>query len=199
MNLPSNSILGRLAEYDAIVRQYVRGLSLSYAVASGFEIEDLVQLTFERAWQNRAAFRGTSEGEFCRWLFAITRSVVVDLLRRQNAESRRFSLVEFHAANANDASSQFFDIVDSGCESPSANIQLRERIDRLFSALESLSLEQRFVVTARFLTGLSLDSITEQLNVSHPKNEPRSPKAVASLLERGLRNLHKFLSDGTVT
>jgi RNA polymerase sigma factor (sigma-70 family) len=174
-----------------LIAHFIRAIDWTNGVPANGETDDIVQDVLQRAVRHRTAFIGTSEGEYCNWLFAIAQSVMLDRARRRGAAKRSATIVSIPNIVDSGGNVCELEFADSACSTPSVKIQRREQIENLFRALELLPDDQRLVVTGRYLSGLTLQEITDDLNERNPHRAPRTTKATASLLERGLRRLHK--------
>jgi RNA polymerase sigma-70 factor (ECF subfamily) len=110
-------------------------------------------------------------GDFSAWLFAIARNVVVNHYRRAARQSRE----QPFEAYSNSALPHF-----DGALPPDI-LEMLERVDVVRAALLALSDDQRDVLNRKYLCGLSVNQIAQQMN--------RSPKAVESLLTRSRQKL----------
>lgn len=85
--------------YDQCYRS-VRAYLRHYARPG--DVEDLMQETWLRAWENRAQYRG--DMMFSAWVQAIARNAMLDQVRKRNASKRCAEEVEFeefrHASGA---------------------------------------------------------------------------------------------------
>lgn len=164
-----------------------------WQIPASIEADDVVQQAMTKAWESRETFLGTSRGELFSWLFTILNRVVIDILRHGSAEKRMFwkarSLDEF----LNDSLSRFEQFLEMSLTSPSEVAQKRELIGQAYSALELLPKDQRAAVIGRYLCGLSLSELTQRFQDDSKDTEPRTEKAVARLVERGLTKLRDLL------
>jgi len=117
-----------------------------FAASNGaeFDVEEVVQDTFVRAFGALDSFRG--ESSLRTWLFTIERRLLLD---RRRAERRRASEVELRA-----------DDRASG-DDPLQSVLARESRDRLRVAVGRLSPTQREVFVLRIGEGLSYKEIAE--------------------------------------
>jgi RNA polymerase sigma-70 factor (ECF subfamily) len=108
------------------------------------EIDEVVQDTFVRAFNAIDSFRGDSS--FRTWLFTIARRLLLDR-RRSEQRNRTVSDVEERDAVTR------FDALDT--------MVADESLERVRSAVDSLSPKQREVFTLRVEQGLSYKEIAE--------------------------------------
>jgi RNA polymerase sigma factor (sigma-70 family) len=149
--------------FDRLYTEHAAGLLgfLTYRTGDRALAEDIVADTFERVLTARSGWRGRS-GEKT-WLYAIALNRLRDLGRRQGAESRALERV---AASGGAAPDEFAAISDR---------------DLLARGLQTLSEEEREVVSLRFGADLTLAEIAELLKERQTTIEGR--------LYRGLRRL----------
>ena len=81
--------LGSLLELYRGYLTLLARLQLGRRLQGKADAADLVQETFLEAHQNWGRFRGTSEGEFLRWLRRILAAQIADLMRRFLGTRRR--------------------------------------------------------------------------------------------------------------
>jgi RNA polymerase sigma-70 factor (ECF subfamily) len=157
------------------------------------EANDVVQIAFTRAWEERRTFQGQSPGELCAWLLTILDHVTVDAVRRITAQKRDFyrvrSLEDFLA----DSTNRFEGFLEASLTSPSAVAQKNELAHLAYAAIELLPGDQRMAIVWRYLAGLSITELTDKLNAGRPQAEHRTEKAVTRLIERGLSKLRDLL------
>ena len=138
-----------------------------FAVSQGarYDIDELVQDTFVRAFNSIDGFRG--ESSFRTWLLTIERRLLLD---RRRSEKRRPDKVEIQEA---DAATQF-DALDG--------MVADEARRRLTEAVTKLSPTQREVFTLRVAEGMSYKDIADAVGTTegaarvHYHNAMRSVK-----------------------
>lgn len=164
-----------------------------WQIPSTIEADDVVQRALTKAWENRESFAGKSRGQLFSWLFTILNRVTIDVLRECSAERRMFwkakSLDEF----LDDSVSRFEQFLEMSVTSPSEVAQRNDLIGHAYSALELLPSDQRAAVIGRYLCGMSLSELVQRFQDGSPTAEPRTEKAVARLVERGLTKLRDLL------
>ena len=143
-----------------------------FAVSCGarYDIDELVQDTFVRAFNSIDGFRG--ESSFRTWLLTIERRLLLD---RRRAEKRRPDKVEIQEA---DASTQF-DALD-GMVADEARKRLTEAVTRL-------SPTQRQVFTLRVAEGLSYKEIADAVGTTEG--------AARVHYHNAMRTVKEFLDD----
>jgi RNA polymerase sigma-70 factor (ECF subfamily) len=149
---------------------------------------DVVQETLLQAHQTSDQFRGQTAGEQIAWL----RRILVRKLARASRDHRRDKRNldrEQSLERALEQSSQRLELFLAADESsPSERAERNEQLARLADALASLAEDQREAVELHYLRGWSLADVAVHLE--------RSPKAVGSLLHRGIVKLHERLRPG---
>jgi RNA polymerase sigma-70 factor (ECF subfamily) len=194
--LPSSDLVYRAQKGDReafdVLAERHRGRLLSLArlrlgtVLGGLvEAEDIVQMTFLRAFESIGGFEWQSPGCFYRWLAGICRHVVQDLARRylqteKRGPTREVSL-ETLVGGVDGDGATLKDILQDTGTSPSDAMRRNERFDRLRNALGKLSNDHREVILLARLEGLPIKEIAARMG--------RSPDAVSMLLLRALREL----------
>lgn len=171
---------GRLLER---FRGYLRVLALrqlDMRVQRRMDASDLVQQTFLSAHRNFSHFAGSTEESLVAWLRKIHARNVQDVLRDHlGAEKRSVNREEYEGESPHAELLQ-----QTSTIRPSQRVLLNEEAARLAEFLEQLPDAQREVIRLRYLEGLALNEIAEQMD--------RSREAIAGLLKRGLRRLRKL-------
>lgn len=145
---------------------------------------DLVQQSLIDAYQDLAAFRGSTEPQWRAWLKQILVNNAYDVARRLNAAKRRQG-AEQRIDPAADSQVAGLD-VPADEASPSRVAVQQEDHDRLIGAIAQLSPEHQQVIILRNLDRLPFDEIAEQMGRTRP--------AVQMLWTRALRKLEALLN-----
>jgi RNA polymerase sigma-70 factor (ECF subfamily) len=127
------------------------------------DAEDITSEVFTRLPRALSHYR-TSATPFAAWLLRVARNAALDHLRAQ----RSVPLAEVHATGE------------------TAELQARERLEALRTALAALPEDQRMVILLRFIAGFTPDEVAERLG--------RSVDAVHALQHRARRRLVKELT-----
>lgn len=149
------------------------------------DASDVIQQTCLSAVAKIELFNGHTEAEFVAWLRRIhecnLQNVVRDnVIRQKRAISREASINDSrHAGLINE-----LPILQS---SPSQRVLQDERAVLLVRTLERLSEEQRDAIRLRYLEGLPVAKIAEEMN--------RSVHSIAGLIRRGLKSLRAELGN----
>jgi len=173
--------LGRLLEL------YRRYLSLLARVQIGRHLQgkvdasDVVQETFLDAHRYFAAFRGTTEAEFTRWLRQILAAKLADLLRRYLGTKGRDVRLEREVADELDRSSAGLGGLAAPHSSPSQQASAREQAVQLADALARLNDDYREVLVLRHLEGHSFPEVSQRMGRSIDSVQKLWLRALAKL------------------
>src|SRR5579871_3846830 len=148
---------------------------------------DVVQQTLLEAYQARDQFRGKSEAELVAWLQRILAHNLADVVRRYSTAARDVALENSLEASLAESASRLDVWLADERSSPSQHVLRQEQLGRLYEALMKLPEDQRIVVEAKHLQGLSANEISEKMG--------KSVTAVGGLLRRGIRRLRELLQD----
>lgn len=138
---------------------------------------DLTAETFARALENRARFRGDSEGEAAGWVWGIARNVLGEFFKRGRVERRALHRL--------------------GLEPPALTDEEIERIEQLAgvdelrlavaTALADLAVDQRDALRLRVVDELEYPAVARRLGISEATARAR--------VSRGLRRLAGALEE----
>jgi RNA polymerase sigma-70 factor (ECF subfamily) len=146
------------------------------------DAEDLVQETFLRACKQLDKFDGRAS--FATWLYRIASNCSVDLLRsRQSRERRMVNLTPFsqESESAGDPLERFA----AGSPSPERLSMSSEFTRLLTPAMRQLSEKERAAFVLRHYEGLSIEQISEALNIR--------PSAAKHSIFRAVQKLRRVL------
>ncbi len=154
--------------YDQYIDRIYR--FVYYRVSDGPLAEDLTSRIFLKAWENLPSYRdrGLSFGT---WLFSIARNSVIDHYRTAKTEQAledAGALMDFSA-------------------DPEEVLTEALRAERLASALQTLTDEQREVLVLKFIEGYSTEEVAELME--------KKPGAIRALQMRGLQALERVLGE----
>jgi len=180
--------LGQLLE---VYRNYLALLArvqIGRRLQGKVEAADLVQETFLAAHRDFARFRGTTEGEFVRWLQKILAGNLADLVRHYYGARRRDVRLERQLSDELYRSSRILarSLVARG-SSPSQLAARRELAVRLADAIQTLPADYGEVIILHHLQELSFPEIARHMG--------RSLDSVKKLWVRGLARLRRSLGD----
>lgn len=182
----------RLGDRDAVgelldgYRPWLRVLAqrqISRRLEKRLDASDVIQQTCLSAVAKIDLFNGNTEAEFVAWLRRIhecnLQNVVRDnVIRQKRAVSREASMNDSRTAGLLNE----LPILQS---SPSQRVLQDERAVMLVRTLERLPEEQREAIRLRYLEGLPVAGIAEEMD--------RSVHSVAGLIRRGLERLRTDL------
>lgn len=150
---------------------------LGRSLQAHVESEDILQITFMRAFEHVTEFRGTSRRSLRAWLARIARNAIrdqVDYLKRERRDMCRTLPLD--------------GLVDALCaadRSPISRLICEEEVHCLAQAMASLHDRQRLVILLREQEDLSFVEIGERLG--------KSPDACRMLLARAMVALTRKL------
>jgi len=163
--------------FAVIVDRYSRLIyNVAYRCASCREdAADIAQETFLKAWRSISSFRG--ECALSTWLCRITLNCACDHAR---GAKRHFALSL--TVSDGEEGSTVLDIADTNpTVMPEEELTRREEIEAVRLAIDSLSDEQRIIVTMRDITGLSYAEIAETLGLEMGTVKSRLNRARAAI------------------
>jgi RNA polymerase sigma-70 factor (ECF subfamily) len=173
-----------LEQYREYLRLLAR-LQLDPRLRGQFDPSDIVQETLLKAHEHLAQFRGRTDDELRAWLRAILARTLIDSVRRfgRQGGDRARSL----EADLEQSSAKLEALLASDQSSPSQGAARAERLVELAEALGRLPADQRTAVELRYLSGLSVPAVAEQMG--------RSTVSVTGLLYRGMKALRDVMSE----
>ncbi len=139
---------------------------------------DISQEAYLRAWRSLGAFGEHST--FCSWMYAITRNVCVDFLKKRQSSST--VPLTYGSSDGDEAELQ---ISDSEEELPEKQYEKKERRTLVREAIQSLPENQREVLVLYDIEGYSYADISRMLDIEEG--------TVKSRLWRARENLRKIL------
>lgn len=140
--------------------------------------EDITQETFIKIWKNLDRF--DLEKNFKTWVFAIAKNTAYDYLKKKKALP--FSSFE------NDEGENPIEAIDDENLLPDALLEKKEIAIMLTRALAHVSLNNRAILTLKYLEEFSLEEIAEILNEPYNTIKSRHGRALKSLKEAILKN-----------
>lgn len=150
-----------------------------------FEASDVVQDTLLEAIKSRERYRGTTDGELAEWLRKILAHNLIDAARALDRQKRKADLERSLEATLIGTSRRLLDVLSDGKTSPSWQAIGSQESLRLWEALRMIPEHQRRAVELMHLQGFSLKETSGEME--------KTTGAVASLLNRGLKNLRHLL------
>jgi RNA polymerase sigma-70 factor (ECF subfamily) len=168
-------------------REYLRllaGLHLHPRLRGQLDPSDIVQQTLLKAHEKHDQFRGSTDLELRGWLRAILARSLVDAARGHRR--RRDDAIRSLETALDESSARLEALVASEQSSPSQKAMRAEQLVELAASLRRLPDDQRTALELRYLRGLSVAAVAEQMG--------RAPVSVTGLLYRGTRALRELMS-----
>jgi RNA polymerase sigma-70 factor (ECF subfamily) len=169
-------------------RNYLRilaRLQLVPGLRGKLDPSDLVQQTLLKAHQALGQFRGRSAGERAAWLRQILARTLANAARDHGRDRRDVTLERSLERSLEQSSARLEAWLVAEQSSPSQKAERNEQALLLVQALGTLPEAQREALLLKHCQGWTLAEIGRHLD--------RSPTAVASLLQRGLKQLREHL------
>jgi RNA polymerase sigma-70 factor, ECF subfamily len=169
-------------------RDYLRVLArlqLSPALRGKLDPSDVVQLTLLKAHQAIGQFRGRTAAELAAWLRQILARTLANAARDQGRGRRDMARERSLERALEESSARLGAWLVAEQSSPSQRAVRDEQALVVVRALAGLPEAQREALLLKHCQGWSLAEIGRHLD--------RSPTAVASLLQRGLKQLREHL------
>lgn len=171
-----------IERYLPELRAFVR-LQAGPLIRARESTSDLVQSVCREVLQHEERFQHGSEGAFKQWLFTTA--------KRKIFNRREYYLAEKRDVLRNLPADRDGESALLACyktfSTPSARADAREQLERVESAFEQLTEDQREVILLAHVTGLSRAEIGEQMG--------KSEGSVRVLLHRALARLSGLLGD----
>jgi RNA polymerase sigma-70 factor (ECF subfamily) len=169
-------------------REYLRllaRLQLDPRLRGQLDPSDIAQQTLLKAHERFDQFRGQSDEELRAWLRAILARTLVDAVRKFGRQKgdRAQSL----EAALEQSSARLEVFLASEESSPHDKALRAERLLGLAEALGRLPEDQRTAVELRYLSGLAVPDVAQQMG--------RSTVSVTGLLYRGMKALRDLMAD----
>jgi RNA polymerase sigma-70 factor, ECF subfamily len=185
-SVPTNPEASRsLEDYRDYLRLLAR-IQFPHQLRGQFDPSDIVQQTLLKAHEKHDQFRGDTDQELRAWLRTILARTLADVSRVNRR--RRADAVRSIEAALDQSSARLEAFLVSEQSNPSEKAMRAEEILGLASALRRLPDDQRTALELRYLHGLSVAAVAEEMG--------RGPESVTGLLYRGTRTLRELM-DGT--
>ena len=186
MRRPPHDAIQPIEDYRDYLLLLIR-LQLGSRLSAKVDASDVVQQAILNAHENRAQFRGTTEGEWLAWLRAILANALAAAARRFDTQARDRSRERSLEIELEQSSSRLESFLVSDQTSPSERAVQGEELLRLAHAIARLPEDQRRVVELHYLKGLAVADVATQIGRTRP--------AAVGLLFRGLKRLRELLKD----
>jgi RNA polymerase sigma-70 factor, ECF subfamily len=181
---------GSREAFDLIAARFREPLQLKIRSVLGpllrgkVEVEDLLQVTLLEAYQAIGQFRGPKDSSFRSWLLTIAQHVVQEQGRRLQAkkaiQAHEVPFAKQVGTDGREWGGRGEALADSG-PSPSEMLRGKERLERIKSAIRSLSRDHRRVLIFLFIDRLPVREVARRIE--------RTPKATSLLVRRALNAL----------
>lgn len=145
------------------------------------DAEDLAQEVFLEIYQSVGSFRGHSQ--LSTWIYRIAVTKSLDFIRKKNRK-KRLGQVKRLLGFEDQPTEAVFEA--SGEPGPQEMLEVKERRDLLYKAIETLPDSQKVAVLLHKMQQLNAAEVAEIMGIT--------PVAVESLLHRGRKRLVKYLS-----
>jgi RNA polymerase sigma-70 factor, ECF subfamily len=179
---PGN-VLERFRDYLRLLAR----LQLASRLQSKLDPSDVVQQTLLKAHRSLDQFRGQSDAELASWLRQILARTLANAVRDLNRGKRNVALERSLERALEESSARIEAWLVAETPSPSQQAEHCEQLLDLAEALARLPEAQREALLLKHCQDWSLAKIGQHLG--------RTPTAVASLLQRGLKQLREQLRD----
>jgi RNA polymerase sigma-70 factor (ECF subfamily) len=164
-------------------------LKLDRKLRGKLDASDVVQQTLLEAHQAMESFRGNDIAAQAAWLRGILAHNLANAVRDLTRAKRDVRKERSLNAEFDSSASRLEGWMAADQSSPSQKMDRQERALRLAEALAQLPASQREAVVLRHFQDLSLAEIAKELECT--------TAAVTGLLQRGLKNLRKAMTDGS--
>ena len=152
---------------------------VSPELRSFFEVDDILQETFLKAFRDFDQFRYQSPGSFMSWLARIADHVMADLARSQGRQKRHAAEMLRFRSESNPSGPEPLD-----SKTPSRILSEEEGVRGLLAKLNSLPENYRQAILLMKVEGLSTQEAAAQLG--------KSNEATALLLHRALKRFRSL-------
>jgi RNA polymerase sigma-70 factor (ECF subfamily) len=179
-----------LIHCDAVA-EHIRP-KLAGPLQSLVSVDDILQETFFRAFQQISKFQPQSDHSFLAWLKTIAESRIVDAIKHQRRKKRGGELnrvQQLEGVYTTVADLMAMLAQDEG-STPSQIVATDEAVRAMQVAIASLPQEQREAVMLRYFRQKSLDEAGQEMD--------RSPEAVRGLLRRARAALRQRMQRSSI-
>jgi RNA polymerase sigma-70 factor (ECF subfamily) len=165
-------------EFEEIVRHHQRRVFriLLSLVGDTDTAETLTQECFLRAYRSRADFRG--EASVGTWLVRIAINLAAD--HGRNRRSAFWRRLFARPRDGEDVGAQADRIPDPGA-SPLRQLMAREKLETVWSAANGLSVNQRTAFVLRFVEEMSLEEISQTMELKTGTVKSHLARALAAV------------------
>ena len=178
------------------VRPYLRAVAagiLRERLAGKVDVSDVVQQGMLAGVERFDQFRGTTRGEWQKWLVVIVRNEARNLLRYWHQDRRHIAKEDAVAgsravksADAGDAEEKAAPRLPARTPTASKQMVMRQEASRMLEGLGRLPAEQQQILTLRHFDGLSHKEIAGRMG--------KSEAAVRQMWVRALKRLRETMA-----
>ena len=179
----ADSLLKRYRPYLRIIAQR----AMRQMFRTKFDESDIVQQTCLDAFNGISSFRGETSAEFSGWISKILHRNLTTLVRNHTAKKRDVRRELPLLTPAGEASLEWY-VPTTTSNGPVSVFLQGELALVLAKAMSKLSEDQRTAVQLRFLEGLKIREIADEMDMSTP--------VVARLITGGIDTLRRNLPKG---
>ena len=158
-SLVGQTLAGDSTAFDQLYRAYQAKIYSTVANRTGYgaDLDDLVQITFMRAYQGLSGFRG--EAAFSTWLTQIAINVCTTHLRTRQVRRNGLSIVQEPETQLRNSWEPF------RFKTPEEMLQKKERDEMVHDKIRQLPPHHRKAVQMRYIKGRSYDEIATELDI----------------------------------
>ena len=166
----SQAFSGLYEDAHRIVFRYI------YSLRGGPQqvVEDLTSDTFWRAWKARQRFEGNDKAALG-WLLQIAKRLVIDEYRRQKVRGFQADIEKVYIPCPDD--------------SPEEQVSQQEQLKVMMQLMAGLKVEQREILTLRYILGWRVKDIGEHLEIAE--------NTVSVSIRRNLQKLREAWPKGS--
>lgn len=178
------------------VRPYLRAVAagiLRERLAGKVDVSDVVQQGMLAGVERFDQFRGTTRGEWQKWLVVIVRNEARNLLRYWHQDRRHIAKEDavagsraVHGRDTADTPDRDAPRLPARIPTASRQMVMREQASEMLQGLGRLPAEQQKILTLRHFDGLSHKEIAERLG--------KSEAAVRQMWVRALKGLRETMA-----
>lgn len=146
------------------------------------DVDDIVQVTFMKAYRDIGRFDYRSPGSFMNWLARVAEHAIADLARTEGRQKREADLVPFRS-ESNPGGAEPVDSM-----TPSRILRENEAVARLVENLNQLPEDYRTVILLAKVEGMTTCEIAERLG--------KTNEATSLLLHRAIKRFRSLRGEG---
>lgn len=165
---------------------------LAGPIESLVSVEDILQETFYRAFQQIASFEPKSSQSFLAWLKVIAESRIVDAIKNLKRKKRGgdFQRVANQPAAAQESVIELIQMISADGSSPSQIVAGDEAVLAMQVAVAALPEDQRQAIVLRYFQQMSLDETAAAME--------KTSDAVRGLLHRAKKALRTHMHSSSI-